>query len=236
MRRRRVLTGVGSVLTVPLVGCLNESRAAEQGDDEDDGPTDDVNDPEDLIESYEDEADPLTFETLQLGGCGSRTILPSGICSDDPDPLERVAESDYFESTDPHVYGFVLGSAKDVEQINEAVLNDLDIAGGSLVDTYDRPSTFIEDTDFGTDYLLLIQSFFPSIPAELAVRFAGDLTDNETYVGMSMTAGVLEEITQLTTLLRAKQNTTPETIIIGQILDRKASDGKDYAAYANESK
>lgn len=219
-----------------VVAIVDQCRAPEQGDEEDGERTDDVNDPEALIESYEDKADPLAFETLQLGSCGSRTILPGGICSDDPDPLKRVAETDYFEPADPYVYGFVLGSAKDAEQINEDVLNDIGIAGGSLADTYDRPSTIIEDTDFETDYLLLIQSFFPSTPAELAVGFAGDLTDNETFVGISMTAGVLEEITHLTTLIRAKQNTPPETIIIGQIFDREASEGEDYAVYTNESR
>lgn len=177
---------------------------------------------------YQEEAEPLAFETLELRECHGE-IISDGLCSEDGRSL------DHEEGYGAELYGFVLHTRGDTERVR-AHLDAARIVGGTLEAEYDTPGRFIDWTNFDEEYVLFLQSFHRRSPPVFRVEGVGSRSDDEIYAAVYMEEGALEGGAFMTTLVRVSDRRQPEDLAIELTYnDTRGEDDSDtrHGSYAN---
>ncbi|MCU4925345.1 hypothetical protein OB905_05000 [Halobacteria archaeon AArc-dxtr1] len=243
MNRRNLLKMGSSGALISVCGCLDQFGDVQGTDDNSNtnagngelNGNESKGEPSGELTEYGDSADPLAFETLRLGDCYlEQEVIPNGVCSENPTSLHRTETVGDFPAGSTELYGFILNSHEDAEQLDETALNDLGIEGGSQADTYERPSVFVDDTDFETNSLIVLQGGFSSSPGTVTVSSVGGLSKNEIYIGAETSQEGNDEPASLTTLIQVEQSTVVDGLRVRQAHELVETGEMHYAIYATE--
>lgn len=218
--RRDVLALIGAG-AVSISGCLDEEgdqsnrgtptntelTATPEGDSSP-TPKDDSssNDSAEEREYNADDVDDVRFDSLRLSNC-VETIVPHGVCSEAPE-ARRASRSTV------QLFGFLYVADAQTGEIDRENLDEVNIRGGTAEEQYESPVAFLDDVDFETEYLVVLQAESTNVLMDFDSETVGEISDDEGYIHLDISTGAGESHHHETLLVQAEASTTPDSVTV----------------------
>lgn len=217
--RRDMLALIGAG-AVSISGCLNEEGDQSNGETptdakptatpmQDSTPTPDDSSSNDSAEEREysaDDVDEVQFDSLRLGNCVD-SIVPHGVCSETPE-ARRTSRSTV------QLFGFLYVAEGQTGEIDRENLDEVNIMGGTAEEQYESPVAFLDDVDFETEYLVVLQAESMNNLMDFNSEAVGEISDDEGYIHLDISTGAGESHHHETLLVQAEASTTPNSATI----------------------
>lgn len=213
---RRSLLAASALLSTPLIGCTGDT--GEPDDETDDTASDDQADTDDgraydnsiheQLAAYESASESFEFDSITVeDGEFFGSVWAEDSHDNRPqevDPLERIKASNGFREAIA-IFGTVLDSRAAVEALVEEHFGADERA-------------FLDATDLETDWVLLVETWFPQSPGTHEVNVVGQFDESTAYIGTGLHMGFNDTMASHRLMGRIAAQTAPKSIIVGQEL------------------